>query len=161
MNSKSFVVHVIDETQPVVKRAEIEATRGALRTLCAELGSGPKLVVFEAGNQMQWIADTLKRQPGVVVRVLHPNEVKWIAESGGKKTARATRRRLIARTTTPMPLVQHTRGVVTRVVTLRQTRHCRSRSGTRRFSDCAGLREMGREGLEPSTRCLKGTCSTT
>lgn len=94
VSSKSFVVHAIDEKKRVVKRAEIEATRGALRTLCAALGSGPKLVVFEAGNQMKWIADTLKRQPGVVLHVVHPNEVKWIAESGGKKTDKVDAKKL-------------------------------------------------------------------
>ncbi|MCC6967355.1 MAG: IS110 family transposase [Nitrospira sp.] len=43
-----------------------------------------KLVVFEAGNQMKWIAETLKKMAAVQVHVVHPNEVKWISESGGK-----------------------------------------------------------------------------
>jgi transposase len=94
VSSKSFVVHVIDEKKRVMKRGEIAATRAALRTLCAELGSQRKLVAFEAGNQMKWIADTLKRQPGVTLHVVHPNEVKWIAESGGKKTDKVDARKL-------------------------------------------------------------------
>lgn len=94
VSSKSFVVHVIDEKKRVVKRSEMAPTRGALRTLCTELGGGRKLVVFEAGNQMKWIADTLKQQPGVTLHVVHPNEVKWIAESGGKKTDKVDARKL-------------------------------------------------------------------
>jgi transposase len=50
--------------------------------------------VFEAGNQMKWIADTLKKQAGVKLHVVHPNEVKWIAESGGKKTDKVDARKL-------------------------------------------------------------------
>jgi len=84
----------LDEKKRVLKREEIEPTRGALRKLCAELGSEPKVMVFEAGNQMKWIADTLKKQPGVVLHVVHPNEVKWIAESGGKKTDRVDAKKL-------------------------------------------------------------------
>ncbi len=94
VSSKSFVVHVIDEKKRVVKRAEIPATRAGLRALCAELGSERKLVVVEAGNQMKWIADTLQRQSGVTLHVVHPNEVKWIAESGGKKTDKVDAKKL-------------------------------------------------------------------
>ncbi len=94
VSSKSFVVHAIDEKKRVVKREEIEPTRGALRKLCPALGSESKLVAFEAGNQMKWVADTLKKQRGVQVHVVHPNEVKWIAESGGKKTDRIDAKKL-------------------------------------------------------------------
>ena len=94
VSSKSFVVDALDEKKRVVKREEIEPTRSALRRLCGELGAQPKLVVFEAGNQMKWIADTLTRQPGVDLHVVHPNEVKWIAESGGKKTDRVDAKKL-------------------------------------------------------------------
>lgn len=94
VSSKSFVVHVIDENKRVVKRAEIAPTRAALRTLCSELGRERKLVVFEAGNQMKWIADALQRQPGVTLHVVHPNEVRWIAESGGKKTDQVDAKKL-------------------------------------------------------------------
>ena len=94
VSSKSFVVHAIDEKKRVVKREEIEPKKRALKELCAELGAGPKLMVFEAGNQMKWIADTLKKQVGVTVHVVHPNEVKWIAQSGGKKTDKVDARKL-------------------------------------------------------------------
>jgi transposase len=48
------------------------------------VGTGSKLVAFEAGNQLKWIAETLKSMAGVEVHVVHPNEVKWITESRGK-----------------------------------------------------------------------------
>ncbi len=94
VSSKSFVVHAVDEKKRVVKREEIEPTRAALRKVCKALGGETKVMAFEAGNQMKWIADTLKQQPGVQVHVVHPNEVKWIAESGGKKTDRIDARKL-------------------------------------------------------------------
>jgi transposase len=94
VSSKSFVVHGLDEKKRLVKRGEVEPTRKGLRKLCIELGPEPKLVVFEAGNQMKWIADTLKKQPGVALHVVHPNEVKWIAESGGKKTDKVDAKKL-------------------------------------------------------------------
>lgn len=94
VSSKSFVVHVIDEKKRVVKRGAIAPTRTALRDLCAELGGTRKLIVFEAGNQMKWIAETLQRQPGVNLHVVHPNEVKWIAASGGKKTDKVDAKKL-------------------------------------------------------------------
>jgi transposase len=94
VSSKSFVVHALDEKKRVVKKEEIAPTRNALRKLCSEIGVESKLMVFEAGNQMKWIADTLKKQPGVTVHVVHPNEVKWIAESGGKKTDKVDARKL-------------------------------------------------------------------
>jgi len=94
VSSKSFVVHALDEKRQVLKREEIEPTRAALRKLCAELGEEAKLIAFEAGNQMKWIADTLKKQEGVKIHVVHPNEVKWIAQSGGKKTDQVDAKKL-------------------------------------------------------------------
>jgi transposase len=41
-------------------------------------------VVFEAGNQLKWIALLLKKLPGVEIHVVHPNEIKWINQSSGK-----------------------------------------------------------------------------
>jgi transposase len=46
-----------------------------------QVGCGAKLVAFEAGSQLKWIAETLKRIPEVQVHVVHPNEVKGITES--------------------------------------------------------------------------------
>ncbi|MDH4079604.1 MAG: hypothetical protein OEU68_07295 [Nitrospira sp.] len=47
------------------------------------MGTGSKLVDFEAGNQLKWIAETLTSMAGVQVHVVHPNEVKWITEKPG------------------------------------------------------------------------------
>jgi chloramphenicol 3-O-phosphotransferase len=55
---------------------EQPATRAWLRALARQVGTGRKLVAFEAGNQMKWLAETLKQLEGVEVHVVHPNEVK-------------------------------------------------------------------------------------
>lgn len=94
VSSKSFVVHAVNERKKVVLKGEIAPTRAGLRDLVKELGPERKLVVFEAGNQMKWIADTLKKEPTVQVHVVHPNQVKWIAESGGKKTDKVDAKKL-------------------------------------------------------------------
>lgn len=86
VSSKSFVVHAINERKKVVFKGSVAPTRAGLRELVERLGPASKLMVFEAGNQMKWIADSLKREPSVEMHVVHPNEVKWIAESGGRKT---------------------------------------------------------------------------
>ena len=49
-----------------------------------ELGPAKKLVVMEAGNQLKWIALTLKKMKDVELHVVHPNELKWISQSSGK-----------------------------------------------------------------------------
>jgi len=84
ISSKSFVVHAISERKAIVFRGEIEPTRVALKNLMSELGRETKLVVMEAGNQLKWIALTLKAIRGVHLHVVHPNEMKWISESSGK-----------------------------------------------------------------------------
>jgi transposase len=81
---KSFEVYAINDRKKVVFRDEIPATRSALRLTVRGLGEEPKLVVFEAGNQLKWIASTLKKLRGVHVHVVHPNVVKWISQSSGK-----------------------------------------------------------------------------
>ena len=81
---KSFEVYAINDRKKVVFRGEIPATRSALRLMVRGLGDEPKLVVFEAGNQLKWIASTLKKLRGVHVHVVHPNIVKWISQSSGK-----------------------------------------------------------------------------
>jgi transposase len=87
LSSKSFVVHAIDERKRVVLRSEVAASREGFRRVVRELGPGAKLVVFEAGNQLKWVADFWKKQTGVQVHVVHPNEVKWISASSGKTDA--------------------------------------------------------------------------
>lgn len=84
VSSKSFVVHAINERKKVVWRGEVAASRSGLKRVLQEVGEQPKVVVFEAGNQMKWIARELGTMPGVSVHVVHPNEVKWISQSSGK-----------------------------------------------------------------------------
>jgi len=84
ISSKSFVVHGIDEKKRVLVKGEIEPTRRGLKDLIKGLGFQKKLVIFEAGNQLKWIAKTLKEMEGVEIHVVHPNEIKWINQSSGK-----------------------------------------------------------------------------
>jgi len=49
-----------------------------------QLQKQTKLVVFEAGNQLKWVALTLSKIPGVHIHVVHPNEIKWINQSSAK-----------------------------------------------------------------------------
>jgi transposase len=84
ISSKSFVIHGIDSRKRVVCKEEISPDRDSLLGLLGRLGKEPKLVVFEAGNQMKWIAQTLLKVEGVDVHVVHPNELKWISQSSGK-----------------------------------------------------------------------------
>ena len=60
ISSKSFTVHAINEAKRVVYKGDIKPTRSGLRGMLKELGTQSKLVVFEAGNQLKWIALTLK-----------------------------------------------------------------------------------------------------
>lgn len=84
VSSKSFVVHAVNERKQVVWRGEVAATPSGLKRAMAVLGEQAKLVVFEAGNQMKWIARELQRLKGVRLHIVHPNEVKWISQSSGK-----------------------------------------------------------------------------
>ena len=84
ISSKSFMVHAINEKKKVVFSEEIKPTRGGLKEMIERLGKQTKLVVFEAGNQLKWVALTLLKIPGVHVHVVHPNEIKWINQSSAK-----------------------------------------------------------------------------
>jgi transposase len=84
VSGKSLVAYAVNERKQRVFAGEHPASRAGLRTLLRQVGVGPKLVAFEAGNQLKWIAETLKKLDGVQVHVVHPNEVKWITESRGK-----------------------------------------------------------------------------
>jgi transposase len=84
VRGKSLVAYAVNERKQRVFTGEQPASRVGLRALVRQIGGGPKLVAFEAGNQLKWIADTLKTLDGVQVHVVHPNEVKWITESRGK-----------------------------------------------------------------------------
>ncbi len=84
VSSKSFVVHGIDEKKRVLVNGEVAPTRAGLQGMIKGLGVQKKLVIFEAGNQLKWIAKTLKDIEGVEIHVVHPNEIKWINQSSGK-----------------------------------------------------------------------------
>lgn len=77
-------MHGLDEKKRVIVNKEIDPTRGGLKSLVRGLGIQKKLVIFEAGNQLKWIAKTLKEMEGVEVHVVHPNEIKRINQSSGK-----------------------------------------------------------------------------
>lgn len=84
ISSKSLTVHAINGRKQLVFKGDIPPTRSSLKKMVSELGAEPKLVVFEAGNQLKWIALTLKKISGVYLHVVHPNEIKWINQSSGK-----------------------------------------------------------------------------
>ena len=84
VSSKSFVVHAINERRRVVFKGAVEPSREGLEKLMGRLGKETKLVVFEAGNQLKWIALWFKRRRDVHLHVVHPNEIKWISQSSGK-----------------------------------------------------------------------------
>lgn len=84
VSSKSFVIHAIDGRKKVVFKGEILPEKRSLLKMLKDLGDESKYVVFEAGNQMKWIAQTLMKVEGVNLHVVHPNELKWISQSSGK-----------------------------------------------------------------------------
>ena len=84
VSGKSLVAYAVNERKQRVFEGEQPASRVGLRALVRQVGAGPKLVACEAGNQMKWIVETLKKLDAVQVHVVHPNEVKWITESRGK-----------------------------------------------------------------------------
>jgi hypothetical protein len=61
VSNKSFVLHVIDERRRVVWRGEVGPTPSGLKRAMRTIGAQAKVVVFEAGNQMKWIARELGR----------------------------------------------------------------------------------------------------
>jgi transposase len=84
ISSKSFVVHAINDKKRVVFKGEVPPSKQGLSKMMAALGNDTKLVVFEAGNQLKWIALWFKRRKDVHLHVVHPNEIKWINQSSGK-----------------------------------------------------------------------------
>ena len=84
VRSKSFVIHAIDGRKKVVFKGEILPEKRSLLKFLKELSDEPKYVVFEAGNQMKWIAQTLLKVADVTLHVVHPNELKWISQCNGK-----------------------------------------------------------------------------
>lgn len=84
ISSKSFMVHAVNMKKKVVYNNEIKPTRAGLCKMIKDLGRQTKLVVFEAGNQLKWVALELRRIKGVHLHVVHPNEIKWINQSNAK-----------------------------------------------------------------------------
>src|SRR5215831_2603501 len=84
ISGQSIVTYAVTARKQCVFKGQGPSTRAGVRALLERMGPGAKLVAFEAGNQLKWIAETLKRIPEVQVHVVHPNEVKWITESRSK-----------------------------------------------------------------------------
>lgn len=84
VSSKSLTLHAIDGRKKILFKGDIPPTKRSLQKVISDLGGGPTLVVFEAGNQLKWIALTLKKIRNIYVHVVHPNEIKWINQSSGK-----------------------------------------------------------------------------
>ncbi|MBH0203873.1 MAG: transposase, partial [Nitrospira sp.] len=100
VSGKSLVAYAVNERKQRVFEGEQPASRVGLRALVRQIGGGPKLVAFEAGNQMKWIAEALKKLDGVQRHVVHPNEVKWITKTDrvdAKKLAELARADLLPR----------------------------------------------------------------
>lgn len=93
ISSKDFMIYAVDERKKVKFKGSISPTKSSLRQLIEDLGLEKKLFVFEAGNQMKWIADFFKKE-NQDIHVVHPNEVKWITQSSGKKTDKVDARKL-------------------------------------------------------------------
>lgn len=93
ISSKDFMIYAVDERKKVKFKGSISPTKSSLRQFIDELGLGKKLFVFEAGNQMKWIADFFKKE-NQDIHVVHPNEVKWITQSSGKKTDKVDAKKL-------------------------------------------------------------------
>lgn len=93
ISGKEFVIHALNDKKKVLFKGSVSPTKKGIRDLIAAFGIESKLFVFEAGNQMKWIADYFKKL-GENIYIVHPNEVKWIAESGGKKTDQVDARKL-------------------------------------------------------------------
>lgn len=83
VGGKSMAMCAVTGKGKRVVEGEVPSTRTGLRRMVGELGT-PLFVAFEAGNQMRWVAECLRKQEGVTVHVVHPNAVKLIANSNGK-----------------------------------------------------------------------------
>lgn len=85
ISSKDFIVHAVKDNKKVVINGQsYSPTKDGLRKMLKDLGAQTKYIVIEAGNQLKWIALYLKKQKGVHLHVVHPNEIKWIIKSGKK-----------------------------------------------------------------------------
>ena len=53
VGSKSFVIHAVNDKRELVFKGEIRPTKTGRRKLVKDLDKETKLVVFEAGNQLE------------------------------------------------------------------------------------------------------------
>lgn len=85
ISSKEFVVYAVTDKKKVLMKSEkIAPNKAGLKDMLDKLGKQQKLVVFEAGNQLKWIALYLKKRSDVHIHVVHPNEIKWINQCSKK-----------------------------------------------------------------------------
>ena len=94
VSSKELVIHAVNERKKVLlKNEKIAPSKIGLKKMLDGLGKQQKLVVFEAGNQLKWIALYLKKRADVHLHIVHPNEIKWINQSS-KKTDKVDAREM-------------------------------------------------------------------
>lgn len=94
VSSKELVIHAVNEKKKVLlKNEKIAPSKMGLKKMLDGLGKQQKLVVFEAGNQLKWIALYLKKRTDVHLHIVHPNEIKWINQSS-KKTDKVDARKM-------------------------------------------------------------------
>lgn len=85
VSSKELVIYAVNDKKKVLlKSIKIAPSKIGLKKMLDGLGKQQKLVVFEAGNQMKWIALYLKKRSDVHLHIVHPNEIKWINQSSKK-----------------------------------------------------------------------------
>ncbi len=85
ISSKEFIVYAMDDKKKVLMKSEkIEPSKAGLKKMLDNLGKQQKLIVFEAGNQLKWIALYLKKRADAHIHIVHPNEIKWINQSSKK-----------------------------------------------------------------------------
>lgn len=65
---RKLVAHPADGRKQRVLMRKQSASRLGLRTMIRQIGEGSKLIAFEAGNQMTWVAETLRKLNGVQLR---------------------------------------------------------------------------------------------
>jgi len=83
VSGKSFEIYAVNAKGKKIFKGPVEASRQGIKDLAKELGQEKKVFIFEAGNQMKWIAETVAKIDEIA-HVVHPNEVKWIVQSNGK-----------------------------------------------------------------------------
>lgn len=65
---RKLVAHPADGRKQRVLMRKQSASRLGLRTMIRQIGEDSKLIAFEVGDQMTWIAETLRKLNGVQLR---------------------------------------------------------------------------------------------